>query len=448
MVGAPKDTSAVATPSRRRSSAAMERQGGKPGGPGAKRSAGGAAAGMDGLPPEAKGLSWPQKFCEAPKGDRLELSEEGSLATRTSGVGYGAAFLGPLSLERSGNAYFEVEVAEMEPNRSQTMAIGICCSLPAAPVLRVERARDLGEGTFIVGYDLPKFYAGGQEAAKISTKEWRPLKELKVGDRVGLLVQRKTMELSVFVNGVKKASAAGLGGGQRWPSDVWGVLDLHGTVKSVWLRSAAAAKRKLQRNATVQLPAPPAEALGEPRSSGGPADHFDATQEFGSAPLSHARLGPAAGAGALVAVPTNSQEQDGGGKRRVAAKAGLESGPGQRKRQRVTTFPCGCMVHLLCSNRAEVHVRQNGEFVIGRNETSDLVLDSPLVPKMVSRRHATVVSSTDAVLLQDCGSTNGTYVNGRRVGHETLRHGDQIIVGNPTQSPKELHFRVSLPGGA
>eukprot|EP00408_Alexandrium_pacificum_P014151 CAMPEP_0171216896 /NCGR_PEP_ID=MMETSP0790-20130122/32412_1 /TAXON_ID=2925 /ORGANISM="Alexandrium catenella, Strain OF101" /LENGTH=65 /DNA_ID=CAMNT_0011682681 /DNA_START=25 /DNA_END=219 /DNA_ORIENTATION=+ len=65
------------------------------------------------------------------------------------------------------------------------MAIGIASSLPTSKSLRVERARDLGEGTYVVGYDPPKVFVNGAEVSKISTKEWRPLKELKVGDRVG-----------------------------------------------------------------------------------------------------------------------------------------------------------------------------------------------------------------------------------------------------------------------
>jgi len=448
MVAVSKDCGVVPTPSRRRSSAAGDKAKAKAEGQlAAKR---GGAAALEGLPAEAKGLTWPQKFCESPKGDRLELSEDGALARRTSGVGYGAAFVGPLSLERSGSAYFEVEVNEVEASRSQTMAIGITCSLPAAKSLRVERARDLGEGTYIVGYDLPKVFANGAEVSKISTKEWRPLKELKVGDRIGLLIQRRSMELTVFVNGVKKASAAGLGGGQRWPGEVYGVVDLHGAVKSMWLRSAAAARRQLQRCATVQMPAPPpsfglgAAALPALPSSGAGA---------GGAPEAATQAAPQLPqAGVLVAVPKIAQEA---GQRRNASKAALdqgaapEAGARPQKRARTTSFPCGCMVHLLRSAGGDVqHVPQKGMFVIGREESSNLMLDSPLVPKMVSRRHATVSSTGGAVLLEDCNSTNGTFVNGRRVGQETLRHGDLLVVGNPTHSPKEFHFRVSMPGAA
>jgi len=73
------------------------------------------------------------------------------------------------------------------------------------------------------------------------------------------------------------------------------------------------------------------------------------------------------------------------------------------------------------------------------------VVDSKDVPNMVSRRHAVIVSADDSIMIMDCESVNGTFVNGRRVARETLRQGDQIVVGNPQQSPKEFQFEVSMP---
>eukprot|EP00971_Amphidinium_carterae_P019128 376671-Amphidinium_carterae.1 len=42
--------------------------------------------------------------------------------------------------------YFEVEVMELESGRSQTLALGVCSSLPPARPVLLERAKDLGEG--------------------------------------------------------------------------------------------------------------------------------------------------------------------------------------------------------------------------------------------------------------------------------------------------------------
>ena len=62
---------------------------------------------------------------------------------------------------------------------------------------------------------------------------------------------------------------------------------------------------------------------------------------------------------------------------------------------------------------------------IGRLETCDLVIPSPLV----SRHHANLRCEADEVLLQDLDSTNGTFVNGQpAVGTVPLRRGDKVAI--------------------
>jgi len=64
--------------------------------------------------------------------------------------------------------------------------------------------------------------------------------------------------------------------------------------------------------------------------------------------------------------------------------------------------------------------------VLGRSSESDLVLDDPYA----SEFHMRLVAQEDGIMLHDLGSTNGTYVNGRRVTAPTqLRRGDTIQVG-------------------
>ncbi|CAK0910300.1 unnamed protein product, partial [Prorocentrum cordatum] len=115
--------------------------------------------------------------------------------------------------------------------------------------------------------------------------------------------------------------------------------------------------------------------------------------------------------------------------------------PGPKKRLRLSRHPCGCMVHLVQPSGDVVHVPPEGDFVIGRNpKCCNLTLDSEKVPNMVSRRHAVIVSADDAVMAVDCESVNGTFVNGRRVGRETLRQGDTLTVGQPGLCPPEFEF--------
>ncbi|MFQ5523763.1 MAG: FHA domain-containing protein [Acidimicrobiia bacterium] len=64
--------------------------------------------------------------------------------------------------------------------------------------------------------------------------------------------------------------------------------------------------------------------------------------------------------------------------------------------------------------------------VLGRSPEADLVLDDPYA----SEFHMRLVAREDGLILHDLGSTNGTYVNGRRVtAPVALRRGDNIQVG-------------------
>ena len=69
----------------------------------------------------------------------------------------------------------------------------------------------------------------------------------------------------------------------------------------------------------------------------------------------------------------------------------------------------------------------DGEVILGRDDSSaDLVIEDP----GVSRRHARVATDDAGVFLEDLGSSNGTYVNGRRIsGAVDLAAGDEIQVG-------------------
>jgi hypothetical protein len=66
-----------------------------------------------------------------------------------------------------------------------------------------------------------------------------------------------------------------------------------------------------------------------------------------------------------------------------------------------------------------------GSTVIGRGEEADV----QLTDTGVSRRHAEVRLVGDTVEVHDLGSTNGTWVNGRRVETASLRDGDRVTVG-------------------
>ena len=75
----------------------------------------------------------------------------------------------------------------------------------------------------------------------------------------------------------------------------------------------------------------------------------------------------------------------------------------------------------------------NDVVVLGRSDVTDVVLDDPYA----SEFHMRLVSQENGIMLHDLGSTNGTYVNGRRVSAPTeLKRGDTIQVGKTVMEIK------------
>ena len=66
------------------------------------------------------------------------------------------------------------------------------------------------------------------------------------------------------------------------------------------------------------------------------------------------------------------------------------------------------------------------ELTIGRADKCHVVLDDTYV----SQVHARVFSRGDSYFIEDLGSTNGTYLNRKRVGGATeLQRGDRVKIG-------------------
>ena len=72
-------------------------------------------------------------------------------------------------------------------------------------------------------------------------------------------------------------------------------------------------------------------------------------------------------------------------------------------------------------------------FTIGRQEGCHLCLSSP----EVSRRHAEIYERDGELRIRECGSTNGTFINRKRLDDDApLRNGDVLHFGS-------LEFRIS-----
>lgn len=62
---------------------------------------------------------------------------------------------------------------------------------------------------------------------------------------------------------------------------------------------------------------------------------------------------------------------------------------------------------------------------IGRKPSNDIHIDN----LSVSGKHAQVITILEDSFLEDLGSTNGTYVNGKLIKKHALEHGDKITLG-------------------
>lgn len=66
-----------------------------------------------------------------------------------------------------------------------------------------------------------------------------------------------------------------------------------------------------------------------------------------------------------------------------------------------------------------------GDMTIGRQPGSEIFLDN----LAVSARHANIFTVGEDSFVQDLGSTNGTFINNRRIAKAHLKSGDAVAVG-------------------
>jgi FHA domain/zinc-ribbon domain len=94
-------------------------------------------------------------------------------------------------------------------------------------------------------------------------------------------------------------------------------------------------------------------------------------------------------------------------------------------------------LHLMDSGKI-LPLASRNEFTLGRlSEGQPIMPDIDLTPYQayasgVSRLHAVVKRDASRVMVMDLGSSNGTYLNGRRLNphmEESLNHGDIVALG-------------------
>jgi pSer/pThr/pTyr-binding forkhead associated (FHA) protein len=70
-------------------------------------------------------------------------------------------------------------------------------------------------------------------------------------------------------------------------------------------------------------------------------------------------------------------------------------------------------------------IRSGSIKTVGRAPRADFVVDAPLV----SRVHCQLTALDDTLQVEDLKSTNGTFVNDKRVERASLANGDRLRVG-------------------
>lgn len=79
-------------------------------------------------------------------------------------------------------------------------------------------------------------------------------------------------------------------------------------------------------------------------------------------------------------------------------------------------------------NKGKIYEVKTPSTIIGRKYGNIIIQD-----EMVSKKHAQIdILSEDIFYIKDLASTNGTYVNGKKISYQKLEEGDKIKIGNTT----------------
>ena len=100
---------------------------------------------------------------------------------------------------------------------------------------------------------------------------------------------------------------------------------------------------------------------------------------------------------------------------------------------------------LFAPPRPPIALTAGQEVVIGRHPDCTILVASA----QASRRHAVVRCRGDAIAVEDLGSTNGTFVNGRQIeGLHELEPGDRIEVGDVQVTYCVVESAAAIPASA
>ena len=126
---------------------------------------------------------------------------------------------------------------------------------------------------------------------------------------------------------------------------------------------------------------------------------------------------------------TSAQPQAAGFGAAAPAAAGSAFGVPGAVPMPAPTAAAGSGARLVCAGgpmAGQAFPVPDAGVTIGREVGRDIVLAGD---GTASRRHAVVRMEAGGYVIADEGSSNGTYVNGARIGTQPLRGGDRIRIG-------------------
>ena len=85
-----------------------------------------------------------------------------------------------------------------------------------------------------------------------------------------------------------------------------------------------------------------------------------------------------------------------------------------------------CLITIHGENLGKKYDLELHEMVIGRSETANIRVDE----ENVSRNHAKITKVENEYQLEDLNSTNGTFVNTKKILKTILKEGDLVLIGN------------------
>ncbi len=115
----------------------------------------------------------------------------------------------------------------------------------------------------------------------------------------------------------------------------------------------------------------------------------------------------------------------------AAAADGADATPGAaaaRGRERAGNHDGPAYARILLASAGHTistHLLYAGRLIIGRTAANDLQVDS----RFVSRHHCQIVTTPRSCIIEDLNSTNGIFVQGKRVRYHHLNDGDVVTIG-------------------